>query len=99
MAVRLIFADEVLEDLDDTYGWYDERRSGLGDEFLNCVDACIETICRTPEGHGRVFKEYRRGLLRRFPYAVFYEYAEGTVTVYCLCHTSRREETWRHRLP
>jgi hypothetical protein len=34
-----------------------------------------------------------------FPYAVFYEYAEQTVTVYSVFHTSRDPEKWRERLP
>jgi plasmid stabilization system protein ParE len=42
---------------------------------------------------------YRRGLIRRFPFAIFYEYAEATVTVYSVFHTSRDPEKWRERLP
>jgi plasmid stabilization system protein ParE len=71
----------------------------LGEEFLSCVDACLEGIRRTPEMHAVVHENYRRGLVRRFPYAVFYEYAEDTVTVYGIFHTSRNPEKWRQRLP
>jgi plasmid stabilization system protein ParE len=39
--------------------------------------------------HGRIHENYRRGLVRRFPYAVFYEYVDETVIVYCVFHTSR----------
>ena len=42
---------------------------------------------------------YRRALTRRFPYAIFYEYADDTVTVYSVFHTSRDPEKWRQRLP
>lgn len=45
-----------------------------------------------------VFEDYRRALVRRFPYAVFYEYADNTVTVYCLFHTARDPDKWRTRL-
>lgn len=99
MAVEFILAPEVEEDLGEAYGWYEERRPGLGEELLSCVDACIEQICRLPEMHTKVHGEYRRALVRRFPYAVFYEYADGTVTVYCVFHTSRDPEKWRQRLP
>ena len=53
-----------------------------GYEFLSCGDACIQQVCRMPELHAKVHEDYRRALVRRFPYAVFYEYASGTVTVY-----------------
>jgi plasmid stabilization system protein ParE len=62
-------------------------------------EACIQAICRLPEMHARVHKEYRRALVRRFPYVVLYEYAAGTVIVYCVFHASRDPQKWRERLP
>lgn len=99
MAAELIIALEVEQDLEEAYGWYEERRVGLGEELLSCVDACIEGILRMPEMYARVHENYRRALVRRFPYAVFYEYQEGTVTVYCVFHTSQDPQKWMRRLP
>jgi hypothetical protein len=31
--------------------------------------------------YARVYEDYRRALVRRFPYAVFYEYSENSVTL------------------
>ena len=99
MAVELIIAPEAEEDMEEAYGWYENHRIGLGEDFLGCVDACIGAICRKPKMHALVHENYRRGLVRRFPYAVFYEYSGQTVTVYCIIHTSRDPEKWRRRLP
>jgi plasmid stabilization system protein ParE len=99
MAARLIIAPEAEQDLADAYAWYEGRRSGLGEEFLTCVDASIAAISRTPEMHPVVHEDYRRALVRRFPYAIFYESVENTVTVYCVFHTSRDPARWRQRLP
>ncbi len=66
---------------------------------MTSVDACIQAIRRSPEMHQIVHENYRRGLVRRFPYAVFYEYSNETVTVYCVFHTSRDPAKWRQRLP
>jgi len=98
MPAELIIAPEAEQDLAEAYGWYEARRIGLGEEFVSSVDACIEAIRRTPEMHALVHDIYRRGLMRRFPYAVFYEYVEGTVTVYSVFHTSRDPDKWRQRL-
>ena len=98
MAAELILAPEVEQDIADAYAWYESRRPGLGEEFLSCVDGCIEAIRRTPQIHPVVHENYRRGLVRRFPYAVFYERARGVVTVYCVAHTSRDPQKWRQRL-
>jgi plasmid stabilization system protein ParE len=52
-----------------------------------------------PEMHALVHETYRRALIRRFPFAIFYEYAGAEVTVYAVFHTSRDPEKWRQRLP
>jgi len=51
-----------------------------------------------PEMHPIIHKNYRRALVRRFPYAVFYEYANDLVTVYSIFHTSRDPQKWQQRL-
>ncbi len=99
MAAELIVAPEAEQDLAEAYAWYESRRVGLGEEFMTRVDACIQAIRRTPEMHQIVHENYRRALVRRFPYAVFYEYASDVVMVYCVFHTSRDPEKWRQRLP
>ena len=48
MAVKLVIAPEAEQDLADAYAWYERQRSGLGEEFLGCVDACIEALTRSP---------------------------------------------------
>jgi len=72
MAAELTIAPEAAEDIQRAYSWYEERRLGLGEEFLSTVDGCIQAIRRMPEMHEKVHQDYRRSLLRRFPYAVFY---------------------------
>jgi len=99
MAAELIVAPEAEQDIAEAYAWYERQRVGLGEDFLSRVDACIQGICRAPQAHATVHENYRRGLVRRFPYAVFYEYADEKVTVYCVFHTSRDPEKWRQRLP
>jgi len=98
MAAELILAPEAQQDVDEAYSWYEERRTGLGEEFLNCVDACLQAISRMPELYSNVYAEYRRALIRRFPYAIFYEYTAGKVIIYSIFHTSRNPNKWKNRL-
>ncbi len=98
MNVKLTIAPEVEQDIAEAYAWYESQRPGLGEEFLGCVDALVQTILRMPDIYVTIFDTYRRGLVRRFPYSVFYEYAEETVVIYGILHTSRDPEKWRLRL-
>ena len=85
-------------DIAEAYAWYEDRRLGLGEEFLSSVEACIEGIRRRPALYAIVHEQYRRSLIRRFPYAVSYEYSGATVTIYAVFHTSRDPDKWRRRL-
>jgi plasmid stabilization system protein ParE len=98
MAVELIIAQEAQQDIEEAYGWFEERRTGLGEDFLGCVDAAVQNICRIPELYAKVHEDYRRALVRRFPYAVFYEYTGVKVIVYSIFHTSQDPYKWRVRL-
>src|SRR5438034_11548579 len=99
MAAELIIAPEAQQDLDEAYDWYEDRRAGLGEDFLSSVDACVQGICRMPMMYAVVHENYRRALVRRFPYAVFYEYVDDRVIVYCIFQTARDPDKWRERLP
>jgi plasmid stabilization system protein ParE len=99
MAAKLVIAPEAEQDLAEAYAWYERQRTGLGEEFLGCVDGCIEAVCRSPGMYAVIHENYRRGLVRRFPYAIFYEHTNDVLTVYCIFHTARDPQKWRQRLP
>jgi len=99
MAIRLLFAPEVQGDIDEAYGWYEDRRPGLGEDFLICVEASVFSIYRAPEHYPKIFKDYRRCLIRRFPFAIFFEYENDTIFVYSIFHTSQNPTKWKKRLP
>lgn len=99
MAAELVIAPEAAADLDEAYAWYEAQRIDRGEDFLIRVDACVQAILRLPEMHAVVSGNYRRALARKFPYAIFYEYANETVTLYCVFHTAQDPDKWRHRLP
>ncbi|VEN75341.1 Predicted plasmid stabilisation protein ParE [Candidatus Desulfarcum epimagneticum] len=98
MIAEPIIAPEALRDLDEAYSWYEDRRHGLGEDFLTCVDTVVQTICRNPGLYAKIYKDYRRALTRRFPYAVFYEHMDGKIIIYSVFHTSQSPDKWKNRL-
>jgi plasmid stabilization system protein ParE len=68
MVTQFRILPEAEQDAADAYGWYEERQPGLGEEFLRCVEACMQSIRRKPEIYSLVHESYRRALVRRFPY-------------------------------
>jgi plasmid stabilization system protein ParE len=99
MAERIVFLPAASRDLEEAYRWYEGRRPGLGLEFIRSVDACLQYIRSNPELYEVVFKQYRQAMVRRFPYAVFYKFADRVVTVYSVFHCSQDPSKWHSRLP
>ncbi|HEY3128553.1 MAG TPA: type II toxin-antitoxin system RelE/ParE family toxin [Acidobacteriota bacterium] len=88
---------EAEKDLDAAIVWYDLKARGLGDEFLRCIDACIASLERYPETHPIVHEETRRALVRRFPYAIFYEIEKREIIIYGIYHCARDPKSWRRK--
>ena len=96
-----ILVPEAKADVADAYLWYEDQSLGLGMEFLRCVEAALLSIQRTPLIYPMVHETYRRALIRRFPFAIFFEIddSEDRCIVYSVFHCSQDPEKWRGRLP
>jgi hypothetical protein len=62
MSAELILAPEAVTDLAEAYFWYEERKTGLGEDFLVCVEAAVESIRSAPARFALVDGECRRAL-------------------------------------
>ncbi len=94
----VVFLQKAEEDVTQAYAWYEKQESGLGEEFLRCVDAAIQFISRNPEMYPKAYKTFRKCVVRRFPYMIFYEYSPNTVTIFAIFHCSQHPQKWRVRL-
>ena len=94
MALPVVYRRKLGRDLAGAYGWYEEQRAGLGEEFLAAVDTTFDAIERIPEMFRRVHGEVRRANVSRFPYAVFYRIDPKSVVVLTILHTARDPKLW-----
>ncbi|MCL4686719.1 type II toxin-antitoxin system RelE/ParE family toxin [Myxococcota bacterium] len=95
MRVRL--TPEAEADLDQALAWYAERSAGLGADFFACFEAVVRQVEQFPESAPLIHPSFRRVLLRRFPYCVFYSIESGEVVVVGCFHAHRDPEVWRVR--
>ncbi|PZV16446.1 MAG: recombinase [Pseudanabaena sp.] len=91
----VVLLKKAEEDVAQAYAWYEKQERGLGEEFLRCVDAAIQLIGRNPEMYSKVHKDFRKCVVRRFPYMIFYEYSPNTVTIFAIFHCSQHPQKWR----
>lgn len=94
---RLRLIPEAEFDLEEAHSWYVEQGRERGGQFLRAFGACATEIQRHPEAYALVDRAMRRALLRRFPYAVFFEATRTEVVVYAVFHCARDPRSWRRR--
>lgn len=98
MIERIVYTREAEADVAESYAWYEDREPGLGEDFLRCVEACVSTIQRHPQLYPVAVDQFRRALVRRFPYEIFYEPTDEAIVVYSVFHCSQDPKKWRARL-
>jgi plasmid stabilization system protein ParE len=94
----VIFTPRARVELIEAQDWYENEASGLGRRFRVAVDAVVERISASPRQFPAIYKDVRRALLRRFPYALMFVIeADLTVTVIACFHGSRDPAHWQKR--
>lgn len=98
MSWALAFHPDVEDEVRAAYRWYEDRRAGLGDDFLAALETVYAALEATPEQHQIIEQGIRHSRLRRFPYAVYYRILADRVEVIAVQHGSRDPDIWRARL-
>lgn len=98
MTYTLRFLPEVEDDAIDGYSWYETKSPGLGEDFIRMLYACASDISRNPLLYQKVYGEFRRCLLRRFPYAIYFIIEKDLVIVTGLFHCVRDPRTVKSKL-
>ena len=89
MSHALIIRRHAEHDMAEAGLWYESRRIGTGLHFIRCVDAAIALVTRHPEVGLIQFAKFRRVLISRFPFGIFYTIESETVIVHGVFHSSR----------
>lgn len=98
MVEKVIFTPKASNDVSAAYDWYEEREPGLREDFLRCVEACLLMALRHPHMYPVATDDFRRALIRRFPFEMFYEPHRDGLVVYSVFHCSQDPKKWQKRL-
>jgi toxin ParE1/3/4 len=94
---------EAAAELEAAAVWYEERRVGLGSEFLEGVGVAVDRVSRWPQAGSRVpgvmsELNIRRAPVRRFPYHIVYLATPDMLLIIAFSHDRRRPGYWKPRL-
>jgi hypothetical protein len=76
---------------------YEREREGLGFRFEAQVNTVFARALENPFQFPVIEPDVRRGLLRDFPYGVFFTTEADLVTVLAVLHLHRHPDNWKRR--
>lgn len=97
MKYKLTVRKEAEFDIDEQFEYYEEKREGLGHDFLLCVEEALNKVQRNPLIYRKIHKELRRIPIARFPYRIFYFVQYQNVIITAVFHARKDPTSWNNR--
>ena len=94
---KIIVKPLAESDTEEAANWYNDKVEGFGNEFLLALDAKLNAIRRNPNQFQIIYKQVRRAIIERFPYAIFYVIEGNIVYIVAVVHTRRNPRLWKKR--
>jgi plasmid stabilization system protein ParE len=96
-AIRILSA--VYDDFDATVDWYEScANPDIAARFVEVFLSAVNRIAANPEIYRCVFLEFRRVLLKPFPYKLFFRIHRDEIIVVLLIHAARDPKLVRNIL-
>jgi len=87
--MKLRYTSSAKEDLEISMAWYERQRTGLGHEFLACVEASGQSIMKSPEMYRLYYSNFHGCVVRRFPFVIFYTIEATEIVVHSIFDSRR----------
>ena len=97
MIERVIVRRLAKQDIREARKWYRKISPLLGDDFTVALNRAIAVVREHPFAFQVVHRTFRRILLHRFPYALFYHAEKERIVIVAVLHQSRDPEMLEQR--
>lgn len=97
MSRQLIVTRDARADIADAVAWYRERSPESADRLRTELESVYASLVEYPEMYPIVYRRFRRALLRKFPFAVFFVIEPDSVLIVAVTHQARDENAWKRR--
>lgn len=95
--MKVTILDAAEKDLLDGFWFYERQSLGLGSYFLDSIYSDIDLLAEYGGIH-QVVLGHHRFLVKRFPFAVYYQVREGQVLIMAVLDCRRNPSWIRQRL-
>ena len=96
---ELIISPEAEQELYVSKEFYEQKRKGLGDEFINEIDKTLNRIIANPEQFPKVKrKQSRKAIVNNFPFGIYFAVKDLIINVLAVFHFNRNLKQLNKRL-
>jgi plasmid stabilization system protein ParE len=92
------FIPEADAELAEARQWYAHQQTDLDLEFMESLDDALSRVVSNPHLYPTVYRTLRRAVVRRFPFAMFYEVTVDEIQIIAVFHSRRDPEIWKSRV-
>jgi toxin ParE1/3/4 len=96
---RVVTHPEAEAELEAAATYYERRRSGLGQQFLDEFEAALSRLLDNPQQYAIEMDEIRACPFHRFPYTIYYIELEDRIWLAAVAHQHRYPGYWMKRRP
>ncbi len=86
--------DEALAEFLSATAYYSEISTRLADDFVDEVEKMLNQISLFPQRFTAHRKLFRKALLKRFPYTIYFRVVGEDVIVPAIAHQSQKPDYW-----
>jgi toxin ParE1/3/4 len=77
--------------------YYLDQNPSVAAEFVDAYDLAVNLIAKSPESYPVVTRSFRRKLLKKFPFSIYYLSTKTEIRIIAVTHQSRRPFYWSSR--
>ena len=94
---RLEIRTDAARDIEGAAFWYEARRPDLGVKFTDEARLLLGRIAENPLQFPIVYRQFRRALMHRFPFAIYFRVVGDNASVIAVMDLRRNTSHWRRR--
>jgi len=91
------FHPKARDEFEKSAIFYDGKFPGLGLVFVTEVEIAVSFALAHPDAGVKIFSEFRRIVVRRFPFSIVYRIKGEIVYIVAVAHQRRHPDYWRDR--
>jgi len=96
--MELVFAEGVLNEVLEAVEYFEGQSPGLGKSYLAHIEAGLDFIKRFPYASRVIRGEFRRLIIKRFPYGIIYRIDRDVLFIGAIGHLKRKPGYWADRI-